>query len=254
MSPRHGPVQPAGQGGTPPPKPIRKDTHLVGRRMWILARDRERWRLSNIAYNTSNYWPRGVYEADCEYWQNHTDRGPSPHPSCHCGMYGFWNIEELAKQYHPYTVTGTVFAWGQVLPGNEGFKAQYMMPIAVDYPMCMGGAIDSPFTAYKHDYDPERVCGQAVEYMVATSVEWAEEYPIPGDEDWEIGYEWVNCRVRPKWYCAEHADNVCPTQSQSSWRWPAWKVFADLSIYYELEVWPPYDFPVKNPDDPKGGD
>lgn len=235
------------------PKPIMRDHFLVGRRMWSLCRDRERWRLTNIAHATDDYWPRGVYEADCERWQRHSDRGPSPHPSCSCGMYGFWDMESLVDQMYPNhdgLLTGIVWAWGRTLPGIEGFKSQFMLPVAVDYPVCM---VDPNYRSNDWNSTTRRIlhprsgmarCPYPVAWMEAQP-RYVEEYPQPGDEDWEIGHEWVNCRVdAPMWVCEEHV--VVNSQQRDRWKVRASEVMRDLEVYYELEVLPPLDFSIKN--------
>lgn len=236
------------------PQPIRKDSSLVGRRMWYLGRDHERWRLTNIANQTSEYWPRGVYEADCTNWRQHRDRGPSPQNGCGCGMYGFWNMEELARQYHAGALTGVVYAWGRCHPGREGFKAQYMLPIAVDWPVCMGDA-----TVPTYGYGPSWmkkslnapdynsvVCQNPVEYLLAEP-QYLGDYPTMQEEAEEgPGWEWVDLKLTPRWYCIEHTNyhQGGYENHRERFRVEAWRVLHDLEIYYELEVFPPLDFPV----------
>lgn len=201
---------------------------IQGRRMWALCRDRERWRLTNIAHATDEYWPRGVYEADCAMWGNHTDRTPSPHPSCHCGLYAFWNMSELERQQHIGMVTGIVLAWGRVRPGIEGFKAQYMMPIAVDLPMCQSYSCEEPATIGR------------------ISPHWTEPYPSYSfdPEGYRDAWEWVNCRSSAvSWLCDTHAISMAMTaetssQGESGFTVDVQTVYGDLERYYECDVLP----------------
>lgn len=230
------------------PKVIRKDDYIVGRRMWVLARDSERWRLGNIAHHTEEYWPRGVYEADCANWTSHPSRHtPSPVKGCVCGMYGFWDMENLAAQYHAGHVTGIVYSWGHVLPGVEGYKAQYMMPVALDWPLCMGKG-DVPLKSGEG-------CDGDVEYAYFTqhsgryqSLRWMEPFPGRDDAEFETAHEWVDLRGVPAWLCAEclHDHGWAGQGGEDGFVTEAWRIFTDLERYYELEVLPPLDFAVDN--------
>lgn len=226
-------------------KAIHKDSNLVGRRMWTFSRDRERWRLNNIAHATDNYWPRGVYEADCTKWQQHSDRGPSPHPSCHCGLYAFWNWEELAAQYHSGHVTGVVIAWGRTLPGDEGFQSQFMMPIAIDYPRCSMGLTGGVLAGVQPSS-----CDEPAEWYHMAGVQYTEDYPTQFDEDWEIGFKWVNCKVGTGMaYCDKHSRDdggrtLLNADNRNEFWVPSDTVMTDLERFYEVDILPAGDFGI----------
>lgn len=213
---------------------IRQDETLVGRRMWALSRDSERWRLSNIAHQTGEFWPRGVSEAECALWKNHSDRSPSPHPSCRCGLYAFWTLEELLAQRHEGLVTGIVLAWGRVLPGEEGFQSQYMMPVALDWPRCAGSVNRDPYA-----------CLEPAEHLYVNGPLWKERYP----REWEdseaaTAYDWVDCACSSlHWRCAAHkGDGTREGNSEAGFWVKAADVMRDLERFYEVDILPVGDF------------
>lgn len=187
---------------------------VMGRRMWTLERDRERWRLGNLAHATDQYWPRGVYEADCENWRSHSDRGPSPHPSCNCGLYAFWDLKDLREQYSFGNLTGIVEAWGRIRPGDEGFLARYMLPIALDWPVC-GASDDQPFwdgTLWPLLPGCTRMATNIIVYPT-----WTEPYPAPyaeNPEGYDAAWRWVNLRASIRGRCEEHLPERTVTDSQ----------------------------------------
>lgn len=228
----------AGKGPREHPEPIRKDSTLVGRRMWVLARDRTRYRLTNIANATDEYWPRGVYEADCVNWHRHPDRTPSPHPDCACGLYAFWTWEELVAQRdgHHGMLTGIVQGWGRVVPGVQGFKSQFMQPVAIDWPMCAGQG--DPLVM-KHSR-----CLEPSMWLTAHDPEWLPRYPREGDEDWQVGYEWVDCRITEMhWRCDKH-QFAKPQQGEEAFTVMTSTVMEHLAAFYEVDIMPVQDFTV----------
>jgi hypothetical protein len=59
---------------------------------------------------------------------------PTPHKEftrCQCGLYGFTDINELARLIDRPAVIGLVAGWGRVIIGTKGWRAQYAKPIAI---------------------------------------------------------------------------------------------------------------------------
>lgn len=229
-------------------KALTQDAQLIGRRLWGLSRDGERYRLANIAHNTMENWPRGVYEADCINWSRHKNRwDPSPVPECGCGLYAFWSLEDLTEQYmmHTGSITGIVMAWGRVLPGSNGFLAQYMMPVALDWPRCMS-AKDGTDPASAPPWDqtaPYRpACGKPAVEMRVDDASFT-DYPGIYDEDAETGYAWADMRCnRMLPLCEKHL--LAPVFMRDATQGPSrfWircdEVMTDLERWYETEILP----------------
>lgn len=226
---------------------ITQDSQLIGRRLWALARDGERYRLTNIAHNTEENWPRGVYEADCLRWKSHNDRwAPSPAPECGCGLYAYWSLEDLTNQWasHVGSMTGIVMAWGRVLPGTNGFLAQYMMPVALDWPRCVAST-QSP--GYQGGEPPwaanSDTCGRPAREIRCDGASFT-DYPLPYDEDYAVGYEWADMRCsRLHPLCEKHLRESewlrADPQTERMFWIDVETCMTDLERWYEVEVLPP---------------
>ena len=102
---------------------------LRGYRLWGLQ-DKEPLLHST---NTTHCWQRGDNEAMCCYY-NHPD-APAPISMCHCGFYAKHDhtyFDDIAGWIEDTTyVAGVIEAWGKILLGDKGFRAQYARIVAI---------------------------------------------------------------------------------------------------------------------------
>jgi hypothetical protein len=84
------------------------------------------------------FWvPRQRAEAACDRFC-----GETPGQLCSCGFYSARTLEHLlTMRYHFYTgrggswgVVGRVANWGGVVPGDQGWRAQYSYPVVLYVP------------------------------------------------------------------------------------------------------------------------
>jgi hypothetical protein len=98
---------------------------VVGWRAWSIERGGAL--LSSVVQDT--LWPpRERFEAECH--RPHA----VPDKKCSCGLYAARTLDHLAEMvYHRYggddfVVVGEVALWGGVIPGTQGWRAQYGYP------------------------------------------------------------------------------------------------------------------------------
>jgi hypothetical protein len=119
----------------------------IGWRAWQVAQY-DTWappKLKSVTHSGTYWMPRRVCEAVCEKqeagrtsrrrgkWEAHT----VPGETCSCGLYAASDLAHLKKlgynAYHDIKpghvkVIGSVSLWGKVIPGSQGWKAQFGYP------------------------------------------------------------------------------------------------------------------------------
>lgn len=122
----------------------------IGWRAWRVpvAEGWELPKLQSVTHTEAIWLPRQVCEAKCPFVERRaTSRrkkalDPSNHhvpmETCTCGLYAAISLEQLKRlryNYYDeeanrghYRVIGSVSLWGKVIPGTQGWKAQYGYP------------------------------------------------------------------------------------------------------------------------------
>lgn len=225
-------------------EPWDKGGQLTGMRAWRLVHRDGHWRLSALVHES--VWPRGVFEAKCGASRSHV----SPDAECSCGVYSFWTHAELAKQerWRPL-IAGSVLAWGKVLPGELGFKAQKVMPLSLEHPQCLGYESAALWPRARCDRAADQVVAfplwqgdfryqghakesRATMQWVDKSVRWACDEHV--SEEMRRGYgekcSWKGCqrKVRQDGFCLEHAPFVVSAD----------EVMSEVASWYEVDVMP----------------
>jgi hypothetical protein len=88
--------------------------------------------LRSVSYQLAVWAPCEAIEATCK------ERHEVPDPHCKCGLYSAKTREHLLSMSYAnygsqeirgmFKVIGEVNNWGKVIPGNQGWKAQYSYP------------------------------------------------------------------------------------------------------------------------------
>jgi hypothetical protein len=55
----------------------------------------------------------------------------APGKTCQCGIYAAYNFDIVASYADTVRVFGLVTAWGLVIPGSNGFRAEYAKPVVL---------------------------------------------------------------------------------------------------------------------------
>lgn len=94
---------------------------LVGLRSWMLH---ER---APILYSfNSTVWPHNrSLESECAKARTYGVEHEGPAVDCSCGIYAATDLTALSGYLSDGTVVGAIEAWGRVIPGEFGFRAQY---------------------------------------------------------------------------------------------------------------------------------
>ena len=122
---------------------------IVGWRCWNLN---DAWRLESLINGRDTPWRPGVRkEATCcsellsslraslppetiaqlELKPEDADllrEHAAPHEFCSCGIYAAKDLDTLQKVAFPEPIVGEVYLWGKVIPGENGYRAQYAYP------------------------------------------------------------------------------------------------------------------------------
>jgi hypothetical protein len=72
-------------------------------------------------------WPNGVAQAECgSYWpfRGADDACSGIAPDCSCGFYAFWSPVDSEHELTTGQVVGVIEAWGKVVMGTLGFRAE----------------------------------------------------------------------------------------------------------------------------------
>jgi len=102
---------------------------FVGWRAWNIISTNEGTFVGSI--NAGVLWPAGrKFEATCRYPHE------PPDPKCSCGVYAARTRKHLQKMsYHFFdldegrlVIIGEVYLWGGVVPGTQGWRAQFGYP------------------------------------------------------------------------------------------------------------------------------
>lgn len=73
-------------------------------------------------------WPKGgARPAKCFAIRGHE----APHSDCRCGYAGLYALPDEPDLPAPETVWGAVVAWGRIVEGERGFRAQFARPVAL---------------------------------------------------------------------------------------------------------------------------
>lgn len=109
--------------------------HVEGWRCWSLADREPHYGASPKLFSASEttyFWaPHRAMRAAC-----HVDNDHVPGENCTCGFYSARTAEHLFSMSYPYqhrdghiTVVGRVANWGKVIPGTQGWRAEYAYPV-----------------------------------------------------------------------------------------------------------------------------
>lgn len=86
---------------------------------------------------------------------DHTDRDCTPGEHCSCGFYTARTLSHLRSMgYHSYhsehdgdiTIVGRVANWGKVIPGTQGWRAEYAYPELLFVPFEVARTIAKPLS------------------------------------------------------------------------------------------------------------
>jgi hypothetical protein len=100
---------------------------IVGWRAWAVVPGPL---LASPVMRRTVWQPRERFEAVC------AARHEVPHPECRCGIYAAASREQLADLRYPeynlavsdVVVVGEIKLWGGVIPGEQGWRAQFAYP------------------------------------------------------------------------------------------------------------------------------
>ena len=120
--------------------------YFIGWRGWSVALDLSLKvaRLKSPSYALGHWVTDGPCKAYCSYAQSARERkgelvtptgdphGDPPGVGCTCGFYAAYPVENcvVTHKNYCYSLLGAVKAWGKVIRGDKGFRAQYMQPLA----------------------------------------------------------------------------------------------------------------------------
>lgn len=261
---------------------------VIGHRFWGVIRHNGETRLR--PYWVDLPWTGFVQEAICADRQGNprttdgtcADGGPVPSLAHNCGMHGVWleteNKWESGSHKNGVPVFGTVAAWGRVIPGKLGFRAQFVSVNSLEAPRCttwqceeagdvvewFGDLRNKPTKAQRYEpvYETFRglwVTEDAIrDGAYPQSVRCAKHAHV---DDWvEVPYgaklgrrcEWTGCtlaiRLRYGGYgrdfCKLHAPLVTPVAA----------MMQNLSRVYDVPLTTAAEsLPVKELDDPQPG-
>lgn len=106
----------------------------VGYRVWLVKYNR----LYSFAFKDSVWVPEEAYEAKCDLNREHVP----PVKGCRCGLYAAATFNRLfdlgytkesgsgllSVHKGEVTIAGEVKLWGKIIPGSEGWRAQFAYP------------------------------------------------------------------------------------------------------------------------------
>lgn len=136
-APENAPVATAGESDLAVEVPDFTEV-MVGYRAWGIEMDRspgELPLLRSVTYRQHFWTPREANAATCARGDDDDDH-EVPEEGCSCGLYAAKTFEHLqAMDYHTYdvecgrlVVCGEVSLWGKVVPGTQGWRAQFGYP------------------------------------------------------------------------------------------------------------------------------
>lgn len=100
----------------------------------------------------------GTLAKECRYYTPTTGLrwGPIPNPHHSCGFWGLNNWVDLRRMFSGRAdiVYGTVQLWGRVIPGDRGWRAQYLRIASLSHPL-MAQRYGVPMT--RKDRDTEHL-------------------------------------------------------------------------------------------------
>ena len=103
---------------------------LIGYRHGLVAKRDGQWILHSPIKPMP--WDRGPVTAACGSGRDHE----APQKSCRCGLYAKWDESGLASEFGNHEWITQVKAWGRVIPGSKGFRAQHMQITGIRPPKC----------------------------------------------------------------------------------------------------------------------
>src|SRR6266498_56414 len=101
--------------------------YFVGWRAWGVGSILDRV-IQSPSFGRFPWPPSGPLEAHCKYAVH--DDGRSPNQECTCGLYATYMMQNVVFSRYEGSVVGPVKAWGKIIRGTMGFRAQYMQPVA----------------------------------------------------------------------------------------------------------------------------
>lgn len=116
---------------------LRVSGMLTGYRGWSVGRVGNDFRIFPVFRDWSAPYDKGVLTATChstEYRMKHS----VPHLDCTCGFYASWSPEKI-RDFTSSTNTflqGRLKAFGKVLPGELGWRAQHVIVDGFYHPNC----------------------------------------------------------------------------------------------------------------------
>lgn len=126
---------------------------LTGYRSWSVGREAGEFRVFPLFRNSSVPFTKGVMTASCSVSRG---RHIAPHLACSCGFYASWKFEDLNKFSGVSSrslLSGRLRAFGKVLPGELGWRAQHVIIDGFERPMC--GVVNCSNGAKKYIVRPD---------------------------------------------------------------------------------------------------
>lgn len=136
-------------------------------------------------------YPRSGLVAKCTK-QNAQGTHSIPEKNCTCGVYAVWQWDQLGSFAGEDALNSEIVlllkGWGKVLPGRQGWRAQYATPTAFAIPKCCGVTTD-PVTWTR------LACTSDGEFYVAFP-EWQGSFKRKGKE---YNYPHGNQKIAKTW-------------------------------------------------------
>lgn len=110
------------------PKKVKGE--IIGYRHGLAAKRDGQWMLHSPIKPLP--WERGHVTAACGNGKDHE----APQKDCRCGLYAKWDEPGIASEFGNHEWITQVKAWGRVIPGSKGFRAQHMQITGLRPPKC----------------------------------------------------------------------------------------------------------------------
>jgi hypothetical protein len=116
--------------------------YVIGFRAWQIVGRPGLWQLGSVGIGDETEWNgreevKAICRSDSRFFTDPddedewTDSHPIPSPNCTCGFYAWHNPEDVSLHTD---VWGAVIARGRLEVHREGFRAEYMQPLAFAIP------------------------------------------------------------------------------------------------------------------------
>lgn len=123
---------------------------ITGYRGWAIGREDGQFRLFPIFKNSFIPYEKGALTATCGAF-GRSRQHVSPDAECTCGFYASWTfdkVRDFTSTTNRALVFGRLKAYGKVLPGELGWRAQNVMLDGIEKPMCGVPKCDNEATTY----------------------------------------------------------------------------------------------------------